>query len=121
MKIDKTAKMSILYDYYGRLLTEKQSRIFTLYHDDNLSLSEIGDELDVSKQGIHDALKKAETALEDFETKLRLVENSQKNEDIISNTKEIIKKISDDGRAYKEIKKELTKIEKNIDKLIISE
>lgn len=117
MKIDNSTKMSILYDFYGQLLTEKQSRIFTLYHDDNYSLSEIGDELDVSKQGVHDALKKAEAALEDFETKLGLIKTSRQNEEIIIKIKALLAKLSARKDMDAEAGSELNKIEENIDKL----
>ena len=117
MKIDNSTRMSILYDFYGQLLTEKQSRIFTLYHDDNYSLSEIGDELDVSKQGVHDALKKAEAALEDFETKLGLIRSSRRNEEIARDTKAILAKLAAQKDMDAEARRELGKIEKNIDKL----
>lgn len=119
MKIDNATRMSILYDYYGRLLTEKQSRIFTLYHEDNLSLSEIGSELEVSKQGVHDALKKAESSLENFEDKLGLIKNSTRNEKLFIEAKSIIKKIETDEKTDKETKLEIKKIEDNIDKLNI--
>lgn len=117
MKINDAVMMSILFDYYGKLLTEKQSQIFTLYHDDNLSLSEIGEKLNVSKQGVHDALKKAESALEDFESKLGLIRNSRQNEDLVDEAMSIIAKLNTDKNVDSKIKKEIKKVEKNIDRL----
>ena len=123
--MDNTVKMSILYDYYGKLLTERQSKIFTLYHEDNLSLSEIGDELKVSKQGVHDALKKAEASLKDFEKKLCLIKNSTENERLLKETDELIKAIMRDieidshNKSDVDTIKRIEKIEKNINKLII--
>ena len=66
--INDITRASLLYDFYGALLTEKQRSVMALYHEENLSLSEIADEYGISRQAVHDALKKAEQALEDYET-----------------------------------------------------
>lgn len=70
--LDQILEDSILFDFYGALLTEKQREAFRLYHEDNLSLSEIAEELSISRQGVHEAVKKAETSLHDYEEKLKL-------------------------------------------------
>ena len=64
---------SILYDFYGALLSERQREVFELYHEDNLSLSEIGANLDVSRQAVHIAVGKAREELEEYEEKLGLI------------------------------------------------
>jgi predicted DNA-binding protein YlxM (UPF0122 family) len=69
--------MSMLYDYYGGLLGERQREIFSLYHEDDLSLSEIAETIGITRQGVHDALKKAESALAEYEDKLGLVERHE--------------------------------------------
>lgn len=95
MVFDNVAKMSILFDYYGKLLTDKQCRIFQMYHDENLTLSEIGQELGVSKQSVHDALKKAEATLIEFENKLELISTSQNNEKTMSKVVELLNNCQD--------------------------
>ena len=70
---DKMIEISMLYDFYGQLLTAKQQEILKLYHEDNYSLSEIAEEFGISRQGVHDAVKKAEKALHEYESKLGLV------------------------------------------------
>ena len=59
--------MSMLLDYYGALLTQKQKTYFDLYYNQDLSLSEIASELGITRQGVHDSLSRAETALGEFE------------------------------------------------------
>ncbi|MBP3634167.1 MAG: YlxM family DNA-binding protein [Oscillospiraceae bacterium] len=65
--------MTLLLDYYGELLTEKQKTCFDLYYNQDLSLGEIAEEAGISRQGVHDTLSKAEQALLDFEQKLGCV------------------------------------------------
>lgn len=59
--------MSLLLDYYGALLTPKQRNYFDLYYNQDLSLAEIAQSEGVSRQGVHDAVGRAEALLLDFE------------------------------------------------------
>ena len=72
MKSD-TFHMSMLYDYYGELLTEKQKELFDLYYNEDLSLAEIAEHAGISRQGVRDAIVRSETILRDTEDKLGLV------------------------------------------------
>lgn len=69
--------MTFLYDYYGALLTDKQREIFEMYYLNDYSLGEISELLDISRQGVYDTLKRAESSLEFFEEKLGLVKKHQ--------------------------------------------
>lgn len=60
-------QMSLLLDYYGELLSQKQRTCFDLYYNQDLSLSEIAAELGVSRQGVHELLSRAEASLGEFE------------------------------------------------------
>ena len=60
-----------LFDYYGKLLTEKQQEYFKYYYFDNLSLSEIADNLNLSRNAIHKQLKLIEEKLEFYDNKLK--------------------------------------------------
>jgi predicted DNA-binding protein YlxM (UPF0122 family) len=71
--IEKMTEMGILYDFYGMLLPGKQRNIFALYYEDDYSLSEIGEELGITRQGVHDFLKRGENRLNEYESKLGLV------------------------------------------------
>ncbi len=62
-------QMTLLFDYYGELLTERQRMCFDLRHNQDLSLAEIAQELQVSRQGVHDNLSRAEALLLNMEEK----------------------------------------------------
>ena len=64
-----TLEMTLLFDYYGDLLTERQKMCFDLRHNQDLSLAEIAEELQVSRQGVHDNLSRAEALLRNMEEK----------------------------------------------------
>ncbi len=64
--------MSLLYDLYGGMLTEKQRELFTLYYEEDLSLAEIAQNEGITRQGVRDTIVRAEEALLEFEEKLQL-------------------------------------------------
>ncbi|GAB6180603.1 hypothetical protein JCM14036_19220 [Desulfotomaculum defluvii] len=66
-------KVNLLYDFYGSLLTERQQNFIELYYGDDLSLGEIAEQFDVTRQAVHDTLKRAEQTLTNYEEKLGLV------------------------------------------------
>ncbi len=66
-------EMTLLYDYYGDLLTDRQRMCFDLRHNQDMSLAEIAEELQVSRQGVHDNLSRAEALLRNMEEKTGLV------------------------------------------------
>ena len=69
-------EMTLLYDYYGELLTQRQQMCFDLYYNQDLSLAEIAQELQVSRQGVYDNLSRAEAALRNMEEKTGCVRRS---------------------------------------------
>lgn len=75
--IEKMVNVVLLKDFYGPLLTVKQQDILSLYYEQDLSLSEIANNMEISRQAIFDILKRAELALETYEKKLGLVEKYQ--------------------------------------------
>ena len=65
---------SVLFDYYGALLSDKQRDCYDLYYNEDLSLSEIAELKEISRQGVWDAIRHAEAKLLEFENKTGLVE-----------------------------------------------
>ena len=64
---------SMLLDFYGELLTEKQRECFDLHYNEDLSLSEIAEQSGISRQGVWDNIKRAESALQSIEEKTGLI------------------------------------------------
>ncbi|HZK57808.1 MAG TPA: putative DNA-binding protein [Clostridia bacterium] len=71
--LEKTVEISVLYDFYNQLLTEKQRDIVDLYYNQDLSLGEIAEEFDVSRQAVYDVLKRTERLLYQYEEKLNFI------------------------------------------------
>lgn len=90
MRIDDITQASLLYDFYGQLLPKRQREVIALYHEENLTLSEIAGEFQISRQGVHDALKNAEKALDEYESKLGLVAKFEKSQEAIGEIDGII-------------------------------
>ncbi|NLJ58576.1 MAG: HTH domain-containing protein [Tissierellia bacterium] len=103
---------SILYDFYGNLLKDNHATIIELYYNLDYSLSEIAEELDISRQGVHHALKRAEKNLAKYEDKIKLYEKYLKYMETAENIIKLASSI--DHEKYKdtveEIKHEAGKI-----------
>lgn len=87
-KIDNVTRVSLLYDFYGALLTEKQRKVMEMYHEENLTLQEIAEESGITRQAVHNTLKFAEDALNEYEEKLGLVNEFLIHKDIFKKIKE---------------------------------
>ncbi|MCH5184975.1 MAG: putative DNA-binding protein [Oscillospiraceae bacterium] len=70
--MDKDFNISVLMDFYGELLTSKQFEALDYYYNQDYSLQEIAEHMDISRQGVRDFIKRGERQLEDFEQKLGL-------------------------------------------------
>jgi len=70
---EKTERIIMLKDFYGPLLTQKQQDVLHLYYENDWSLSEIADNMGISRQAIYDLLKRSEKALEGYEERLSLL------------------------------------------------
>ena len=74
MEMDEILEQALLFDFYGELLSERQKEVYQFYVFDNLSLSEIAREVGMSRQGVHDLVRRSKAMLEEYEQKLHLVE-----------------------------------------------
>ena len=72
-----------LLETYGLLLTDSQREMMELYYEFNLSLAEIAENKGISRSAVSDALKKASQALENYENKLKIIENNAKIDDLL--------------------------------------
>lgn len=72
--VEEIVELSILYDFYGELLGEHKKNIFEDYVLNDLSLAEIADEAGISRQGVHDIIKRCTKQLKNYEAALHLVE-----------------------------------------------
>lgn len=80
--LEKTTQMNLLYDFYGVMLTEKQREFVELYYLDDLSLAEIAEQFEISRQAVHDNIRRASTQLLDYEAKLHLVERFERRREV---------------------------------------
>ena len=71
--VDGRVALSYLLDFYGPLLTEHRRELLRLYCEEDLSLSEIAEQMSITRQGVSDAIRKARAQLEGYEEKLGLV------------------------------------------------
>ncbi|QIB69006.1 YlxM family DNA-binding protein [Aminipila butyrica] len=114
---DKIAEVSLLYDFYGELLTNRQRDAMQLYHEENLSLSEIAQEFSISRQGVHDALKNAEKALYEYEQKLGLVSKFAKTRQAVEQIDSRLDQIIEENSDHQKLIGQLADIKGIIDKL----
>ncbi len=70
--MEKNLQISLLYDFYGQLLSQKQQQAVELYYNDDLSLTEISELMGITRQGVRDAVKRGESTLFELEDKLGL-------------------------------------------------
>jgi hypothetical protein len=89
--MDDRVEISLLMDFYGNLLTEKQRHILNSYYNMDLSLSEIAENQETSRQAIHDLIKRCYKTLTDYEDKLSLLKVSNENERIKERIKALLK------------------------------
>ena len=115
-------EIGILFDFYGKLLSKKQYLAIELYYNHDLSIVEIGEEIDVTRQGVFDVLKRAEKKLYSYENKLKLVEKFYSNrnyiEHIESISDEIIKETIEKDTKKDYVKQRAMSIKKICSKIL---
>lgn len=102
--MEEKVKVSILLEIYGNLLTEKQYEFMDYYYNQDLSLSEIGDNNDITRQAVRTILLKSKKKLEEYEEKLKFMQKE-----------EIIKKYIEQLEETEKNKKIIKKLKQQID------
>lgn len=118
------AKTSMLFDIYGGLLTDKKKRVMEMYHEDDMSLSEIAEELEVSRAAVYDSLRSAESLLHSYEEKLGILDDYLRRGKLaeelwacISEVGELLNKASIDCKSKNKLDKYLAEATELIDEL----
>ena len=113
LKMDKKIEISMLWQIYGALLTEKQKEYIDYYYNEDLSLAEIAQNDGITRQGVRDIIKKGEKKLFEYEEKLLFMKKTMNQEKQIENILAQLNKIHEDSSDEKvnnileEVKKEL--------------
>lgn len=115
--MDKVVEMSMLLDFYGQMLTPRQYEIMDLHFNNDYSLGEIAEQLNISRQGVFDNIKRGKAILNEYEEKLGLVEKfscqKAKAEEILAEIKNIDVSRLDSGTT-----KILSRIEQSVRDII---
>ena len=101
--MSKDYQIGYLLDFYGSLLSDRQRDIITLYYEEDLSLSEIADDVGITRQGVRDAVKKAEVILAEAEEKLGLAGRFKELSDKIEHIKEKLCSVEDKNGELKPV------------------
>lgn len=116
----KNLDVVLLCDYYGEMLTENQRQFIEFYYNDDLSLSEIAQNVGITRQGVRDAVKRAETQLFDMEKKLGFAKRSRQVNDaleLIMESTEVINSYNMNNSLSREVNDAVVQIKSVIDSL----
>ena len=102
MKYDEKINMSLLFDFYGDILTDRQKEVASLSFDEDLSLREISEIMGITPQGVRDSLNKCKHILVDMEEKLGLLEKFSENKNKADYIIGKLNRMKDDNPKLKE-------------------
>ncbi len=88
--MEKNLKFAVLLDIYGGLLTDRQAEALNYYYNEDYSLGEISELMDITRQGVRDFIKRGEAVLLETDEKLRLYERFRALNDIRSKAEDIV-------------------------------
>ena len=111
--MEKHIEISMLVEIYGKLLTEKQYQVISDYYNEDLSLSEIAENNNISRQGVRDIIKKGESKLFEYEEKLQIMKKTQENEKTIQLILSQLSKIQDNS-SDKKVEKILNEVQNEL-------
>lgn len=93
--LEKTERINWLLDFYGATLTAHQRELVELYYGDDLSLGEIAEQSDISRQAVYDTLRRAVESLERWEDKLGMVAKYQDHHTLLSELSQLLEALGD--------------------------
>lgn len=111
--LEETNRLQLLFDFYGKLLKDKQRQYFEMYYQDDLSLGEIAELLQVSRQAVFDQVKRVAKQLEQYESKLQLLTRYEERHRLLGALKEELGK-EPNSQAY-QLVTQLLQLEMEID------
>ncbi|WP_028550395.1 putative DNA-binding protein [Paenibacillus sp. UNC451MF] len=94
----KTNRINLLFDFYEKLLTEKQQLFCKLYFHDDYSLGEIAAEFKISRQAVYEHIKRSESVLEDYELKLKLLAKHEERQQLTQKFEPLLTGLSGEER-----------------------
>ncbi|BAK48048.1 MAG: YlxM family DNA-binding protein [Lachnospiraceae bacterium] len=110
--MEKIGRQALYYDFYGELLTDHQKQVYEDAVFNDLSLSEISEELGISRQGVHDLLRRCDRLLSGYEEKLHLVERFIKTREDVQKIRRIAEQCS--ASTLEESMRQITEISDRI-------
>lgn len=113
--MDKTLRDSLLMDFYGELLPKRQKDVIKLYYEEDFSLSEIAEEFGITRQGVHDALKKGQQSLAEYEKCLGLIQRFQDQRKKVCDLQKALENIIVNKQGHENLEDNLKKIKELIE------
>jgi len=98
--MSKNLNLSVLIDFYGDVLTEKQKNVMELYYNEDLSLAEIAELEKISRQGVRDSIKRGEETILELEEKLGMVDKFMKLSKLLDDIKLKVTDIYNESSTY---------------------
>lgn len=92
---NQTYPMTMLYDFYGELLTERQKEFFDLYYNEDYSLAEIAEIAGISRQGVRDVIVRAQSQMQEIEDKTGIVQRFEQRREHLDRIEESIRELRD--------------------------
>ncbi len=114
--MDEFYTISLLLDFYGQLVTKRQYDIMDLYYNSDYSLGEIAEELNISRQGVHDNIKRGKAALYEMEQKLGMVARFGRQKETAAEVLKLIESIDNsclteqDHESLRKAKQEIRRL-----------
>lgn len=108
--LNKVLRVGQLYDFYNALLTDKQRECLNMHYLQDLSLAEIADEFNVTRQAVHDILRRAEQTLEEYEAKLGLAARYSDERKLLAEIVESLEQLPPSVRQLPKLDQALRKL-----------